>query len=58
MKNVYLSKIVSGVLENFPDFCSTPSLVKINHEAFLNKRWRISYLKEPFLRLEQDISRE
>ena len=58
LKNVYLSKIVSGVLKGFPDFCSTPSLVKINLEAFLNNHWRINYLREPFLRLEQDISRE
>ena len=54
MRNVYLSQILSSTLADFRDYCSSPSLVKINLEAFLNNHWRISYLKQPFIRLEQD----
>ena len=53
LRNVYLSTIL-GQLTDFKSFCSPPTLIKMNLEAFLNKHWSIGYLRQPFLRLEQD----
>jgi hypothetical protein len=54
MRNVYLSQIISSKLPNFRNYCFSPSLVKINLQRFLIKHRGISYLKQPFIRFEQD----
>lgn len=56
-RNVLLSKIVNRINGNFPDFCSSPSVVKLNLESYLGGRWRIDYLRQPFLRLEEDVKK-
>ena len=56
-RNVLLSKIVNRLNGSFPDFCSNPSVVKLNLEAYLGSKWRIDYLRQPFHRLEEDVKK-
>lgn len=58
LRNVLLSKIVNRVTGKFPDFCSTPSIVKLNLEFFLGNKFAIEYLRQPFHRLEEDIRQD
>ena len=57
-RNVLLSKIVNRITGKFPDFCSTPSVVKLNLEFFLGGKFAVDYLRQPFHRLEEDIKQE
>ena len=54
-RNVLLSKIVNRINGDFPDFCSSPSVVKLNLESYLGGKLRIDYLRQPFHRLEEDV---
>ena len=57
-RNVLLSKIVNRATGKFPDFCSTPSVVKLNLESFLGNKLAIEYLRQPFHRMEDDIKQD
>ena len=57
-RNALLSKIVNRVTGQFPDFCSTPSIVKLNLESFLGHKFVIEYLRQPFHRMEDDLKQD
>jgi len=56
-RNVLLSKIINRINGSFPDFCSSPSVVKLNLESYLGSKWHMNYLRQPFHRLEDDVKK-
>ena len=56
-RNMVLSKVINRLSGRFPDFCSPPSVVKMNLEFYLGGRISIEYLRQPFHRLEEDIKK-
>jgi hypothetical protein len=54
-RNVFLSKVISSKVESIPDFCSNPSVVALNLQRYLGGKWKIRYLKEPFIKLESSL---
>ena len=56
-RNMVLSKVINRLSGKFPDFCSPPSVVKMNLEFYLGGRISIEYFRQPFHRLEEDIKK-